>query len=80
MSAAQNENLLLVGFQSIFSTIITISPFIIPCIICYFLAKRKGYSKAFFLFGILSIFGIIIVAVLPKRNEEASLFRQRNKL
>ena len=79
MGAAQNEHLLLVAWHSILSTIATLAPFVIPCIVCYFLAKKKGYSKAFFLFGLLSIFGIIIVAVLPNHNDETAAFRKMNK-
>jgi len=79
MLAAQNENLLLVAWQSILSTIATLAPFVIPSIFCYFLAKKKGYPKTFFLFGLLSIIGIIIVAVLPNHNDETSAFRKLNK-
>lgn len=65
--------------QAILSTIATFAPFIIPCIFCHFLAARKGYPRSYFLFGLLSIFGIIILAVLPYKNKETSAFREINK-
>lgn len=65
--------------QSILSSIAVFAPFIIPCIFCHFLAKRKGFPRSYFLFGLLSIFGIIFLAVLPSKNKETEAFRKINR-
>lgn len=71
---------LAVSIQTIFTTIGAFLPFVIPMIVCYFIAKRKGLSRYYCLFGFLSWIGIIIVALLRPNTNDVSQTRNNRAL
>lgn len=71
---------LTVTVQTVFTTIGTFLPFVIPMIICYFIAKRKGLSRYYCLFGFLSLIGVIIVALIRPNTNDISQTRNNRAL
>lgn len=75
-----SNDLLSVSGQTLLDTVVTFLPFVIPMIICYFIAKRKGLSRYFCLFGFLSLIGVIIVALIRPNTNDISQPRNNRAL
>ena len=75
-----SNDLLSVSGQTLLDTVVTFLPFVIPIIVCYFIAKHKGLSRYYCLFGFLSVIGVIIVALIRPNTNDISQTRNNRAL
>jgi len=57
------------GSQSNFYQLAALASSIVLVFACMFCAEEKGYSRNYGLLGFLSIFGVILLAILPRKEK-----------
>jgi len=57
------------GSPSNFSQLAALASSIILVVACMFCAEEKGYSRNYGLLGFFSIFGVLLLALLPRKEK-----------